>query len=102
MRDVVRSRFPLAIAAAIISGCVFLIFGGGGETDKLTDIARTLRPHGIFMLLALVVVVVSALRGRHIVESLIYGNITAAAVKHRRSEERRVGKECRSRWSPYH
>src|SRR2546425_6276148 len=23
-------------------------------------------------------------------------------VEHRRSEERRVGKECRSRWSPYH
>ena len=23
-------------------------------------------------------------------------------VDHRRSEERRVGKECRSRWSPYH
>ena len=22
--------------------------------------------------------------------------------KDRRSEERRVGKECRSRWSPYH
>ena len=22
--------------------------------------------------------------------------------KHMRSEERRVGKECRSRWSPYH
>ena len=22
--------------------------------------------------------------------------------KNRRSEERRVGKECRSRWSPYH
>src|SRR3712207_8618278 len=22
--------------------------------------------------------------------------------KHARSEERRVGKECRSRWSPYH
>ena len=25
-----------------------------------------------------------------------------AAVRHSRSEERRVGKECRSRWSPYH
>ena len=25
-----------------------------------------------------------------------------AARVHRRSEERRVGKECRSRWSPYH
>src|SRR5574337_2139653 len=24
------------------------------------------------------------------------------ASRHRRSEERRVGKECRSRWSPYH
>ena len=23
-------------------------------------------------------------------------------VNQRRSEERRVGKECRSRWSPYH
>ena len=23
-------------------------------------------------------------------------------IAHRRSEERRVGKECRSRWSPYH
>ena len=22
--------------------------------------------------------------------------------EHNRSEERRVGKECRSRWSPYH
>ena len=25
-----------------------------------------------------------------------------AYIKHPRSEERRVGKECRSRWSPYH
>ena len=25
-----------------------------------------------------------------------------AQVSDRRSEERRVGKECRSRWSPYH
>ena len=24
------------------------------------------------------------------------------AIKIKRSEERRVGKECRSRWSPYH
>ena len=26
----------------------------------------------------------------------------AAAIAEYRSEERRVGKECRSRWSPYH
>ena len=34
------------------------------------------------------------------------GNATKAEVKlsisNERSEERRVGKECRSRWSPYH
>jgi len=28
--------------------------------------------------------------------------VVAAAVTLPRSEERRVGKECRSRWSPYH
>ena len=27
---------------------------------------------------------------------------TDVALKVKRSEERRVGKECRSRWSPYH
>ena len=30
MRDVVRSRFPLAISAALFAGTVFLVFGGGG------------------------------------------------------------------------
>ena len=29
-------------------------------------------------------------------------NIEARDYKGSRSEERRVGKECRSRWSPYH
>ena len=31
-----------------------------------------------------------------------YDSESAKVVKHYRSEERRVGKECRSRWSPYH
>src|ERR1043166_2554658 len=30
------------------------------------------------------------------------GAVTVLAVLFGRSEERRVGKECRSRWSPYH
>src|SRR5256886_9110554 len=29
-------------------------------------------------------------------------HVGATAMKSKRSEERRVGKECRSRWSPYH
>ena len=31
-----------------------------------------------------------------------YGNSIFSFFKGPRSEERRVGKECRSRWSPYH
>ena len=30
------------------------------------------------------------------------GPLDAAKIATMRSEERRVGKECRSRWSPYH
>ena len=31
-----------------------------------------------------------------------HSQIRDVKVEERRSEERRVGKECRSRWSPYH
>ncbi len=78
MRDVVRSRTPLAIVAASISAVVFLIFGGGGEVKVLPEIAATLNPMGILMLIPLIIVVISALMGRHIIESLIYGNVSAA------------------------
>lgn len=80
MKDVVRSRFPLAITAAGIAAVVFLIFGGGGELRPLPEIQARMDPTGAFMLLALVVVVAAALSGRHIIESLIYGNVAAAVV----------------------
>ena len=31
-----------------------------------------------------------------------YTYLSIPMTMHKRSEERRVGKECRSRWSPYH
>ena len=34
--------------------------------------------------------------------SKVYGVVTFYTFFTMRSEERRVGKECRSRWSPYH
>lgn len=80
MNDVVRSRFPLALAAAIMAGTIFLLFGGGGTAKPLPEITATLNPKGAFMLIALGIVVFSALRGRHIIESLIYGNVSAAAI----------------------
>ncbi|MCQ2444866.1 MAG: sodium:proton antiporter [Mailhella sp.] len=80
MKDVVRSRFPLAMFAAAVAGAVFIVFGGGGEVKVLPEIKATLNPSGLLMLLALAVVVFSALRGSHIIASLVYGNITAAVV----------------------
>jgi len=80
MRDVVKSRFPLAISAAAIAMAVFYLFGGGGAKANLPEIQAVLDPKGAAMLIALVVVVVSALMGRHIIESLIYGNVTAAVI----------------------
>ena len=35
MKDVVRSRFPLAMSAAVISMVVLLVFGGGGTVNFL-------------------------------------------------------------------
>lgn len=80
MKDVVRSRFPLCMTAAVFSAVIFLIFGGSGTVAKLPEIHANLNSSGLLMLLALVVVVVSSLAGRHIIESLIYGNITAAVM----------------------
>ena len=80
MRDVVRSRFPLAITAAAIAFVVFFLFGGKGSAASMPQIEAILDPKGTLMLLALAVVVISALSGRHIIESLIYGNVTAAVI----------------------
>ena len=41
------------------------------------------------------------LRGAPLYPYLFYAR-NAAYFRAARSEERRVGKECRSRWSPYH
>ena len=35
-------------------------------------------------------------------EDIVYGIVRRFGNNAERSEERRVGKECRSRWSPYH
>ena len=39
---------------------------------------------------------------RFMEENLVTGDAYPGWALNRRSEERRVGKECRSRWSPYH
>src|ERR1051326_9551349 len=41
----------------------------------------------------------SKLRNYRLPDAVVYSTIQPCAM---RAEERRVGKECRSRWSPYH
>ena len=38
----------------------------------------------------------------HVIDNEMYDVLTRSQNDFYRSEERRVGKECRSRWSPYH
>jgi len=78
MKDVVKSRFPLAITAAIITVIVLILFGGGGEVQALPEMNSSVNASGLLMLIAFAVVVTSALLGKHIIESLIWGNISAA------------------------
>jgi Na+/H+ antiporter NhaC len=77
MRDVVKSRAPLALAAAAICVVILAITGGGGDVSQLPEIEVSTNPAGLLMLISFAVVVISALSGRHIIESLIYGNVSA-------------------------
>ena len=50
-----------------------------------------------------VCILAHAYQGQEILEVADYmGDSYGLSVQASRSEERRVGKECRSRWSPYH
>ena len=48
------------------------------------------------------VIGITGSNGKTVVKEWIYQTIHREKNIVRRSEERRVGKECRSRWSPYH
>lgn len=84
---------PAMLGLAILSGAAFgdnlapisdttivSAYTQGAEVRPLPEMQASLNPSGLFMLLALGIVVVSALKGRHIIESLIYGNVAAAFV----------------------
>src|SRR2546430_14733657 len=72
------------------SGCSDLEYNWLGTDDQGRDVAaRLIYGFRLSVLFGLALTIVSSVLG-----------VAAGAVQ--RSEERRVGKECRSRWSPYH
>jgi Na+/H+ antiporter NhaC len=80
MLDVVKSRFPLAAVAALCAMVVLFIMGGGGVAKSLPELQAQTDPKCAPLLIALAVVVFSALKKRHIIESLTYGIVTASAI----------------------
>ena len=54
---------------------------------------------GIIIGIAAIIAIVSTIKGTN---EQIKENLIGSGENTVRSEERRVGKECRSRWSPYH
>ena len=72
--------------------------GGKGSTGILTNKQAVARHFGVKQSEVVYLSVGALLTGYKV----IYDKESQRAYSLPRSEERRVGKECRSRWSPYH
>ena len=82
--------------------------GGIAEVDVIVDLgssdydSRAAQRESTTWFTAATLAAADAAHADHVVfvsSAMVYGASSNNAV---RSEERRVGKECRSRWSPYH
>src|SRR5574337_858871 len=97
---VLRALAREGIQPDIICGCsigalVGAVTAGGGLV-KLVDWAESLKWRDVVALLDV------SFRGGLIKGSKLMEFFGSYFQERSRSEERRVGKECRSRWSPYH
>lgn len=77
IKDVVRSRFPLAMSAAAFTVVALWLMGQSGGSPDPVAINVPAEPAALLMLVGLVVVIVSALLGRHIIESMIWGILSS-------------------------
>src|SRR5256885_4299387 len=91
----------LVIAEIFTTGFVLLWFGIGALAAGLAGLVGI---HSItlqFLIFAVVSIALTA-ASRTIFVNYFSREKSGGDLKSGRSEERRVGKECRSRWSPYH
>ena len=84
---------PAGLSAALnakIRNKKFIIFGNKNLTNKLVKAPKINNYLGFY-----------GITGEGVKERF-QEHLQAMDIEITRSEERRVGKECRSRWSPYH
>src|SRR3712207_9423807 len=106
-RGLTNSRFLAAIAVSTLflnSGDIMAAPTAEGSIPEVTEQMQTINVKGV----------VVDVQGQPVIGASVLekgttnGGVTdingnfILNVKSGRSEERRVGKECRSRWSPYH
>jgi Na+/H+ antiporter NhaC len=81
---VVKSRFKYAIIAAVPALVIFTFMGGGGSAVDPAQaeriLAETADPRGLILLAPFALVIFLALRGNHILVTLTWGIVTAAAL----------------------
>src|SRR2546426_1535415 len=87
----------IAVPAGIVAWACF--YAAGGKTQGLQKAIASNVSGVIWVLLANLVISGAGLQS---VAWIVIGVVAFCIVMQSRSEERRVGKECRSRWSPYH
>lgn len=83
MGQVVRSRLPLSLTAAAIAAVAFVVIGllrGGGEVADASRVTFEVEPVGLLMFVPIALVIVIALSGRTIVESLVGGSLAAIVI----------------------
>jgi len=80
IQKITRTRAPLVFTAAAMAIVAFAIFGGGGKVSAPPQFSASMNPQCLLLLLGFAVVIVCSLLGRHLVESLFYGIVTAFVI----------------------
>src|SRR2546421_2503668 len=78
------------------------IFAALGHEIRKVPVRHDLRWFAVARRADLVFNLCEGVHGKSEWEEHVVGTLEFAGIPLTRSEERRVGKECRSRWSPYH
>src|SRR3989449_382112 len=100
-----RAAMWLTVIAIAAGATTLVAWLAGGRSfdfalERMVTVMVITCPHALGLAVPLVVAVSTALSARN--GLLIRDRAAFERARALRSEERRVGKECRSRWSPYH